>query len=188
MTPRSYSDEPNFFEQFEPLREKNYEAPKSSFGSIAQQFPVGFNEALADTLGLPIDVVAGALNLAIKGVNKGARAAGLTDDRTQVLSEIKKPFGGSESLKDALSVIGADPRAVPANTAAEKIARGAGAGVATMLAPEAIVGTAARVGALAPEAAATAGRIVGASRTSGDAAASAAIGAAGGATGEGAAE
>jgi hypothetical protein len=188
VTPRSYSDEPNFFEQFEPLREKNYEAPKSSFGSIAQQFPVGFNEALADTLGLPADVVAGALNLAFKGINKGARAAGLTDDRTQVLSEIKKPFGGSESLKDALGVIGADPRAVPANTAAEKIARGAGGGVAAMLVPEAAVGAAARAGVLAPEAAATASRIVGASKTPGDAATSAAVGAAGGATGEGAAE
>jgi hypothetical protein len=36
VRPQRY-DDANFFEQFEPLREKNYEAPKSSFGSIIRQ-------------------------------------------------------------------------------------------------------------------------------------------------------
>jgi hypothetical protein len=90
------------------------EAKDTSALHLARQFPTGFNEALADVLGLPADAIAGAMNLAIKGLNKGAHAAGLTDDKTQVIAENHHPLGGSDSWKTALDYIGADPRDLPA--------------------------------------------------------------------------
>lgn len=135
---------------------------------LARQIPTGFNEGVADVLGAPVDAATWAMNK-IPGV------------------KIANPVGSSDSIKSAMGFIGADPRDLPANTTTEKVLRGAGSGAAAMIAPEAAVGTLARAGALAPEAAATVGRFVGSSATPADAATAAAVGAVGGAAGEGAA-
>jgi hypothetical protein len=156
----------------------------ASFGSIVRQIPAGINEGLADVAGAPVDILNAGQNLGIRGINAVAGTH---------MPEQKKPLFGSETFKDALGLIGADPRAMPANTAAERIARGLGSGAAAMMVPEAavesLIGLLAKSGrALAPELVETLRRAGGSSATTGDAVKSAAIGAVGGATGEGAAE
>lgn len=54
----------------------------------------GFNEGLASTLGAPVDLMTGAINLIPKGINALAN----TD-----LPTIERPFLGSEQIKDAMS-------------------------------------------------------------------------------------
>lgn len=113
---------------------------RSSLGSVAQQVPTGFNEELATIAGAPVDVTTWLLNR-IPGV------------------DIKTPFGGSESIKSGMAAVG-----VPfpeAKTTAEKIARGAGQGVAMALVPEAALAGAARAGAVAPRVADTLGHVFG---------------------------
>ena len=184
--PRRATDEGNFFEQFEPLREKNYTSAKSSGGGIARQLPAGFNEGLADVAGAPVDLAKAGLQGLGAVENKIVTGLGgqpLTDPYAGV-----NPIGGSESIKSALGVIGADPRATPAQTGPERIARGVGGGVAAMVGPEAILGVLGKVGALTPEIAAKVAQYFGASSSSADVAASAGIGGLSGGTGEAAAE
>jgi hypothetical protein len=160
----------NPYAQFDTLRGDAPRADKSpSMKSIALQVPTGFNEVAADTLGAPVDATTWSLNR-IPGV------------------KIDKPFGGSQSIKDALGVIGANPDNAPAENTAERIARGTGGGIAGMIVPEAAIGTLARTGALAPEAVETAGRVFGQSSGPVDVAKTAVVGGMAGGTGETAAE
>jgi hypothetical protein len=180
--PRSAMSEddqgPNYFAQFDHLRDQS-SARTSSVGSIARQLPVGFNEGLTDVVGLPVDAMTWALNKGIEGANYLTGAD---------IPEITHPVGGSESLKDVLGVIGADPRKTPATTAPERIARATGAGAAAMIALEAEVALLGRAGVLSPEIVEGAGRYFGRSAGAGDVVGSAGVGAAGGAGGEAAAE
>ena len=87
-----------------------------------------------------------------------------------------------------MGLIGADPRATPANTTAEKIARAGGGGVAAMIAPEAEIAALVKAGAITAEVAERLLRYVSKSAGLGDVAASSTVGAAGGAGGEAAAQ
>lgn len=209
-TPKDDTSTPqeNPFAQFDSLR-GNGPPKSSSIGSIAKQVPTGFNETLADTLGAPVDLMTWGLNkttsLGAKGIDAATRYVGdklgvdvpapagslsaqITGKSPFDAPMIKTPLGGSDSIKSAMGLIGADPRDEPANTTAEKIARGAGSGIAGMVAPEAIIGALGKVGAVTPQIVEGAGKVIGRSSGVGDVAASTAIGATGGAAGEGAAE
>ncbi|WP_428031818.1 hypothetical protein [Ancylobacter sp.] len=131
----------------------------------------GLNEGIYGTLGAPVDLAAGAINLGVRGIN----AATGTE-----LPTIQDPIGGSRSIAQAFGAAGVpDPADIEAATAGEKIARGAGQGIGYMVAPE----LAAR--GVAQAAGRTIGpwlrSIFGESRTVGDVAGNALAGAAGGA-------
>jgi hypothetical protein len=187
----------DYYAQYDHLR-RDTTPKKNTKGGLAIQFPTGVNEGIANTLGAPVDLATKAINSGVaqtaaapwlKPIVSGARAAASAAGyELPQMPEIKNPVGGSESIKSAMGLIGADPRNVPANTGAERIVRGAGEGVAGMVAPEAALGTLGRFGGLTPEIAAWGERLLGRSAGLGDVAKSATIGAAGGGTGEAAAE
>jgi hypothetical protein len=189
------SEGENPFDQFDRLR---FGAPTrgSSMRSIATQVPVGFNETLADVVGAPVDLMTGALNLGGRGVNAAYNAMRprtlsdlVTDSQEkELIPPIRRPFGGSESIKQGMGLVGLNPEDIPANTAGERIARGAGGGVAAVVAPEAILGTLAKLGPAAREAYEAVVKLFGRTSTAGDLATTAAAGGAGGAAGEAAAE
>jgi hypothetical protein len=82
-----------------------------SLSSLALQVPTGANETLANGLRAPVGAMTWALNH-IPGV------------------KIKDPVMGSDFIKRGMGLIGANPDNAPANTAAERIARGTGSGIA----------------------------------------------------------
>lgn len=131
----------------------------------------GLNEGIYGTLGAPVDLAAGAINLGVRGINAVTGAD---------LPTIQNPIGGSQSIAEAFGAIGVpNPADIEAGSAGEKIARGAGQGVGYMVAPElAVRGVAQAAGR-------TIGpwlrSIFGESRTVGDVAGNALAGAAGGA-------
>ena len=143
--------------------------PSSSLHSVALQLPTGFNETLANGAGAPVDAMTWALNH-IPGV------------------KIKDPVMGSDFIKRGMGLIGANPDNAPANTAAERIARGTGSGIAAMVAPEAAVGAAGELGALAPGAVKGLKTVFGSSETLPAALGNAAVGATAGASGTAASE
>lgn len=100
-------------------------APPKRGGLIAN-LGAGTNEGTMRTLGAPVDIVTGALNLIPRGINA---VAGTN------LPTIENPVGGSEWLMDREKSLGVDPRDVAATTDAEKVARAGGAGAALMLLP-----------------------------------------------------
>jgi len=122
-------------------------------------FGAGASETIAGVLGAPADIT-----------NWAARKAGLT--------EVTQPLGGSEQIKSAMGAIGADPRTVKANTLGEKVARGAGQGVAGTLLPASMAQGLGAAGALGPRAAEIAGAALG-DVSGGSAAVGAGAGAAG---------
>lgn len=91
---------------------------------IATNAAAGINEGVANTLGAPVDLVTGGLNLGIGGINKLTGAQ---------IPTIQNPIGGSQSIKNALGVVGMSPDQIQAQTEAERIARGAGAGVSSAI-------------------------------------------------------
>lgn len=166
---KSEAGEENPFARFDSLRGSEPRSEKSpTLRSVAMQVPTGFNEATADTLGAPVDAVTWVLNR-IPGV------------------KIERPFLGSESIKHGMAAVGV-PDDVPAENTAERIARGTGSGVASMLVPEAVVGAVAKTGAMAPQAIETAQRVFGRSEGLSDLGKAATVGATAGGTGEVAAE
>jgi len=86
----------------------------------------GTSEATADTLGAPVDLATGALNLIPRGINA---VAGTN------IPTIQNPVGGSTWLKSQFGRINADPRTVGAPSELDRIARAGGAGAASMLLP-----------------------------------------------------
>jgi len=157
------------FAQYDDLRGDNPTGRSPTAKSIALQVPTGFNEAAADAIGAPVDVTTWLLNR-IPGV------------------DIKKPFLGSQSIKDAMGTVGINPDDAPAQNAVERVARGTGGGIASMVVPEAVIGTLGKAGAIAPDAVETLGKVFGQSAGPGDVAKAATVGAAAGGTGETAAE
>lgn len=146
------------------------DAPK--FGGVAMNSTAGLNEGVYGLAGLPIDLAAGGMNLGIRGLN----AVAGTDIPT-----IDEPIGGSRSIGRAMGAIRPelDPANTEANTTGERIARGAGQGVAGTVLPAGAVGAAQRAGvAVSPLLEAMAGRSgVSLSATAGDAIAGGAAGA-----------
>lgn len=102
--------------------------PQSTVGTMASAPFVGFNRALAETAGAPVDFV-----------NWLGNKAGLPVSQT--------PFLGSGWIeKNLLGSIGANPEEHAPRSETEKILQSAGAGVGSMLVPEAGLETAARAG------------------------------------------
>jgi hypothetical protein len=102
-------------------------APKedpSALKDVAMQFPTGFNEGLANTAGLPVDVL-----------SWGLRKVGLPIPANA--------FGGSQSIKNGLGYIDANPDNAPAQTTAGQFARAAGNGAASAVVPEGALAAAA---------------------------------------------
>jgi len=98
----------------------------------------GPNTAIS-SLGLPVDLVTGALNLVPRGINA---VAGTN------LPTIQDPIGGSASIKRAMGVVGANPDNVVANTPTERVVRAAGEGLTGMIMPGGIVVGLERAGVL----------------------------------------
>jgi hypothetical protein len=150
----------NFFDQFDG---ESVPAPAGA----GMNFTAGLNEGIYNTLGAPVDLTAGAINLATRGINA------LTGSE---IPAIEDPFGGSRSIARGFGAVGVpDPETVQASTMGERIARGAGQGVGYMMAPEtAVRGVAQAAGrTVSPWLEAVAGG----SRSAGDLAANAVVGA-----------
>jgi hypothetical protein len=110
----------------------DYTPPPSSEFSAAHttgNVGAGFNEALAGTVGAPVDIAAKLLKLGAYGPH-------------DVPSALDQPIGGSDWIKKNLLP---NPDAYPANNAVERVARGTGAGIASMVLP---YGAARTVGAM----------------------------------------
>lgn len=133
--------------------------------SSAKQAAGGIYESVGSLLSVPVDATAWLLNR-IPGVN------------------IQEPFGGSASQKRGMRAIGIDE---PQNTT-ERVARGMGAGIGAMFAPEAAVAGLSRVGAMSPEVARVAREFTGVTDSLEKGAGTAAVGAASGAGAAGAEE
>lgn len=184
--------------QIDPLHGK----PPSNLGTVAMQFPVGLDKAIANVGGAPVDLANWALGrifhgqAAPAGVAPGYNADG-TPDLSGVMGGpgaaaaptkplVENPVGGSQSIKDLMG--GASPDKHPANTPLERIVSAAGEGAGSMIVPEGIVGMLGRTGAVAPRTMEALQSTFGRAKTLPGVASNAAIGATAGATGEAAAE
>jgi hypothetical protein len=155
-------------------------APDQGDG-MALNTTAGLNSAIYSTLGAPVDLARGAINLGIRGMNA---AAG-----TEAAPIPSNSFGGSESISRLMGSIGVpEPKDIQAVTSGERIARGAGEGVGYAIAPEAAIGTLSRSGALTGQIADTAARLFGQGASVGGVAANAVSGGAAGAGATGAME
>jgi hypothetical protein len=114
----------------------------STVGDVAMQLPTGFNEGLANTVGAPVDAMSFAL-------------------RKMGLPIPANTFGGSQSIKNGLGYINANPDNAPAQTTAGQLARATGSGVANTLVPESALATAARAGIVSPRVLAAAQQTLG---------------------------
>lgn len=106
---------------------KGVQPTQSTGWSKATQAPAGFNEGLANALGLPVDLVAGAL-----------RMAGAPIGET--------PFGGSASIKKGMGLVGANPEDIPISGTAEKYIRAAGRGAGEAVGMQGTAGGLTRMG------------------------------------------
>lgn len=136
----------------------------------------GLNEAIYGTLGAPVDAATWLYN----------KAAGQVRGMTGApMRNIEAPVGGSQWLAGVGEKVGVnDPAKVQANSTEEKLLRAAGAGAAGMIAPEAMLGTLNRAGAVGEGAMNTLGQVFGRSASVGDAAVNAGVGAAAGIGGQ----
>jgi len=126
------------------------EAPR---GGLALNATAGVNDAIYTTVGAPVDLARGAINLGISGFNAatGSDVGHLPPDS----------FMGKEWIKSHLGQIHPvlDPDNTEATTFGERLARGAGEGVGYTVAPQVAVGGASR--ALGGKALEAASRFVG---------------------------
>lgn len=148
---------------------------------VALNAAAGLNSALFTTLGAPVDLARGAINMGIRGTNYA-----LGSDLAQVPSD---SFGGSESISSMFGAIGVpEPKDVRAETTGERIARGAGEGVGYAVAPEAAIGGLMRTGTLTGQLGEAAARMFGSGSSAGSTVANAVSGGAAGAGATGAME
>lgn len=103
--------------------------PKIS--GAAANLAAGANEGIAGTLGAPVDLLTGAINLGSRGVN----ALAGTD-----IPPIQNPVGGSRWVENAMGLIGANPQNVEAQGFGQNLMRGIGSGVAGAVLPAGIAG------------------------------------------------
>lgn len=165
-------------------------AEKPGWKRVAAQIGAAGSDVIATGLGWPVDLVTGELNRIARRARNGQLGPGDVPLEDRFWALPRKPdfgpaFGGSESIKKAMGLIGANPDELPANTTPERIARGVGTGLMAAVAPEMMVGTAARTGAAVPQMAKT---LFGAADSVPRAAANAFVGATSGAGGQAAAE
>lgn len=139
-------------------------------------FTAGVNEAIYTTLGAPVDLAAGAVNLGMKGVEALTGAE---------MPRVRDPIGGSRSIARAMTTIGVnDPEQVKPEGTGETILRKAGEGVGYMIAPEAMLGAMAKAGIVGESAMRFLGALFGESKTAANVAGNAVIGGVAGASGE----
>ncbi|MEF2547983.1 hypothetical protein VQ045_12505 [Aurantimonas sp. E1-2-R+4] len=152
------------------IQDAQAQQPQAEGSGLAMNATAGINEGLYGTLGAPVDLVRGAMNMGIRGVNAATGA-----DIGQIPSD---SFMGSQWIGESLS--GLSPALDPANTIAdttgEKVARGIGQGVGYTVAPQAAAGALVRGGQLSGQAAQSAGQILGRTESAGAVAGNAAIG------------
>jgi hypothetical protein len=112
------------------------------YGGGVLNATAGINEGIYGTLGAPVDLARGAINMGIRGVNA---VAGSELDTIPSDS-----IGGSEWIGNQLGRVDPvlDPDNTEASTAGERIARGAGQGVGYTIAPEAAVAALIKTGRL----------------------------------------
>jgi hypothetical protein len=148
--------------------------------SVLMNAGAGANEMIAGAIGAPMDLATGMVNRTIGHVNRLAGDFG----HGPIVDEIH-PAGGSASVKQAMGLIGGNPDTLVPQNPAERMARGAGAGLAgAVLLPLGVEGVAgAAPDVIAPATASLARSTVGAPD-----AMNAAIGATSGAGAAGAAE
>jgi hypothetical protein len=143
--------------------------PDADMRSLVASPAIGFNRGVADVLGFPVDAT-----------NWTMSKLGLPTSST--------PFGGSESIKKGMGLIGANPDTAQhtPRSQLEKILQSSGEGAAAMVAPEAIIGGMAASGLkMAPRVAEAADTLFGSGQTP---AKNAIIGASAAGTGEAAAQ
>lgn len=127
---------------------------------------VGFNRGLANVAGAPVDVA----NWAMGKVG---------------LPVSEAPFGGSESIKRGLGLIGANPDEHKPNNTTERILQAGGEGAAGMLVPAgAMTAAGSKFAAVAPKSAQVLESALGTTKTLPSALGTAGVGFAGGITGE----
>lgn len=149
----------------------------ATLGSVAKQVPTGFNQALATTAGAPVDAATWLMNHSL------SRMLGIHN-----APKIEKPFGGSDSIKSAMGLIGANPDNAPAKNTAERIARGTGEGLGYAMGPEAAVGFLSKAKALGPSALNALRSFFGGGESVASSATNATVGAVSGGSGKAAAE
>lgn len=94
--------------------------PAARRTGVVANLAAGANAAIAGTAGLPVDLMTGGVNIAIRGVNAAAGTA---------IPPITNPVGGSESIRRAMGVVGANPDDVAPADTGEAVARGVGGGL-----------------------------------------------------------
>ncbi len=117
--------------------------PAPLTGTVAN-VAAGGNEALASTIGLPVDLMTGGLNLAARGINAVTGSS---------IPQIVDPVGGSASLRRAMGLVGANPDDVQAPDGWDRAARAIGQGVVGALVPAGGAALAVRTGLAAAPAA-----------------------------------
>lgn len=150
-------------------------------GGIGNNITAGINTAIANIVGAPVDLMSKALNpYSFNFTNK-------TKENTPAIArhEETAPIGGSESIKQAMGLINVNPDSYAARTTGERIARGAGEGLAGAVVPA--MGAEAALANAWADSGGLANAALQFLKGSG-AASNAAVGAAGGAGGEAAAE
>jgi hypothetical protein len=99
--------------------------PAARTGVVAN-IGAGTNDVIAGLAGMPVDAMEGGLNLASRGI----KAVTGYD-----LGQLHNSVGGSNSIKSALGLVGADPRTVEPGNDFERYARAASSGATSMLVP-----------------------------------------------------
>ncbi|MDO9416210.1 hypothetical protein [Pararhizobium sp.] len=141
---------------------------------LALNTTAGLNNAIYSTLGAPVDLARGAINLGIRGVNAAAGS--------ELPTISSDSFGGSESISSMFGAVGVpEPKDIRAESTEERIARGVGEGVGYAVAPEAAMGGLLRAGAVSGRVADAGARLFGRGDRVGSAAANMLAGGAGGA-------
>lgn len=171
------------------------DSEQSTASSLAASPFVGFNKGVANTLGFPVDTANRALGSISRGgpfvaAAKQAFSGNYTDAAKELMGMgpglVDKPFGGSETMKQGLGLIGANPDEHQPRNATERILGGLGEGAAGVMLPEAAVGA---IGSkVAPQTAAVLDHTFGSAKSVPGAVGNATVGALAGAGGEGAAE
>ena len=110
---------------------------------LAANIGAGTSEAVAGTLGAPVDLATGALNLGTAGINK---LLGTN------IPPIQHPFGGHETFESAEGLIGADPRKITPTSAGEEVGRAISRGAASMAIPGGIAKAVPKLAGAAAEA------------------------------------
>lgn len=108
---------PNIFDSIDPGSPSGGTAPQApgKTSGLIGNVGAGINESIADVAGMPVDLV-----------NRGLGLIGLRSDQ---------PIGGSQSIKQVMGLIGANPENVSADTEPERIARTIGSGIGSVAVP-----------------------------------------------------